>query len=189
MDSAHSAIWSAAALSAWLLARGARVCDDCQWSPGDHAGLDFGRAWAADRRGAHPAGAHAQKVRACWKSFVAGGSRIYAIVDFGAILAVAVAESIVPAREIGPSPGRRWLQNFSLTVPGERPLADGLSDRGGGVGPLLRGTRIGAAQPGGGARLARHRLDGSGARPELLHAALPAAQNSAALASAPDASL
>ena len=52
------------------------------------------------------------------EELVAGGSRIYATVYFGAILAVAVAESIVPARELGPSPGRRWLQNFSLTVLG-----------------------------------------------------------------------
>jgi sterol desaturase/sphingolipid hydroxylase (fatty acid hydroxylase superfamily) len=45
-------------------------------------------------------------------------SDLYATVYFGAILAVAVAESIVPARAVGPSIGRRWLQNFSLAVLG-----------------------------------------------------------------------
>jgi sterol desaturase/sphingolipid hydroxylase (fatty acid hydroxylase superfamily) len=46
------------------------------------------------------------------------GSQIYATVYFGVILAVAVAEAVVPARAMGASPGRRWLTNFSLTMLG-----------------------------------------------------------------------
>jgi sterol desaturase/sphingolipid hydroxylase (fatty acid hydroxylase superfamily) len=45
-----------------------------------------------------------------------GSSELYATVYFGAILVVALMESIVPARAVGESIGRRWLQNFSLGV-------------------------------------------------------------------------
>jgi sterol desaturase/sphingolipid hydroxylase (fatty acid hydroxylase superfamily) len=44
------------------------------------------------------------------------GSQTYATVYFGAILAVALAEVIAPARAAGPEVGRRWLRNFGLTL-------------------------------------------------------------------------
>jgi sterol desaturase/sphingolipid hydroxylase (fatty acid hydroxylase superfamily) len=46
------------------------------------------------------------------------GSQTYATVYFGAILAVALAEVIAPARAAGPEVGRRWLRNFGLTLLG-----------------------------------------------------------------------
>ena len=46
------------------------------------------------------------------------GSQTYATVYFGAILAVALVEALAPARAAGPGVGRRWLQNFSLTILG-----------------------------------------------------------------------
>src|SRR5574339_747697 len=44
------------------------------------------------------------------------GSQAYATVYFGAIVAVALAEALAPARAVGPDIGRRWLRNFSLTL-------------------------------------------------------------------------
>jgi sterol desaturase/sphingolipid hydroxylase (fatty acid hydroxylase superfamily) len=52
------------------------------------------------------------------ETLLSGKSDLYASVYFGAILLVALVESIVPARMVGRSIGRRWLQNFSLAVLG-----------------------------------------------------------------------
>ena len=43
-------------------------------------------------------------------------SQAYATVYFGAIFAVALMEAFAPARASGPGVGRRWLQNFGLTL-------------------------------------------------------------------------
>ena len=44
------------------------------------------------------------------------GAELYGTIYFAAILSVALLESVVPARESGPSIGRRWVRNFTLSV-------------------------------------------------------------------------
>ena len=52
------------------------------------------------------------------ETLLKNGSQLYAFVYFGAIIVVALLESVLPRRAAGNTLGLRWFGNFSLTIIG-----------------------------------------------------------------------